>query len=239
MTPSPPLNPQAPHSSNIDRSSGPSSQRPQQPAWGPSQQSGVRRGLTPISTSFNSISARTSNSSQSPRNLERNPWSPSLTSNYSTLATASGRQSIRSPSVQPNTSSFSPPPLGQQQAHSSALLPSGRTRAIASSAYPQSASAAAATQGSGVGGSSSGGGVKSFRASPSIPPSASFGLPSTSIGISTSGRSAEVSKIVIAQLFLLLSTLNKDEKDKSKWDTTADNIRKVCLSFPCFRLFLY
>lgn len=228
MTAPPPFNPQIPLTSNADRTSGTTSQRPQQSAWGLNQQhSGVRRVLTPISTSFSQNSGRPTSSAQSPRNVvERNPWSP-VGSNSSSLQQTSSRQSIRSPPITSSSSPFTPPLSGQQHAQSTSLLQSSRPRTIASSANPQLASAAAATQASGIGGASGGGSSKNFRASPSLQQSTFSSLTTSStLGAQSNGQAGQVSKIIIAQIFLLLSTI-KEDKDKSKWDLQADQIRKV------------
>jgi CCR4-NOT transcription complex subunit 1 len=85
-----------------------------------------------------------------------------------------------------------------------------------------------ASQGGG-GTPSSGGGAKLARASPSLSQSSAVGSPSTSINPNSTQSGQSLSKIVIAQVFLLLSQFGsiKEDKDKAKWETQADQIRKV------------
>jgi len=182
--------------------------RPQSQAWGLTQplQQSSRRGLTPISTSFNTTSARPGSSSQ---NI-RNPWSPSA---------------ARSSSISSSSSPFSPPPVALQQPQPTPLQQPSRSRTAASSANPPLTSSLA--QAAGIGGGGSGG--RLARGSPSLS-QANFNSP---IAVSTpasqsTAQSGQVSKIVIAQLFLLISTI-KEDKDKVKWDIQADQIRKVRL----------
>ena len=79
---------------------------------------------------------------------------------------------------------------------------------------------------SGGGGGSSGGGgsLKLARASPSLTQPA-VGSPSIN-PTQMQGSGQSLSKITIAQVFLLLSTI-KEDKDKAKWESQADQIRKV------------
>jgi CCR4-NOT transcription complex subunit 1 len=55
------------------------------------------------------------------------------------------------------------------------------------------------------------------------------GSPSTATNPAPGASSQNLSRIVIAQVFLLLSQFGpvKDEKDRSKWDTQTEQIRKV------------
>ena len=235
MTSPPPPAPQLSSFSSIGNPASSSSSRSQQSAWGSSQiQPLARRGLPPLSTSVGQNPQRPTNALQSPRNSERNLWSPAA-STFPPLSATSSRQGYRSPSTNNSISLFSPPPVGQQQqpAQLSGLLSSIRPRTIAPSATTQSASAAAISQGSSLGGSSSGGSSRNFRASPSITQS-NFSLPSPSsanaLGQAT-GQTGQLSKIVVAQLFLLLSTL-KEDKDKSKWESQVDQIKKVSFISP-------
>lgn len=227
---SPPPAPQLSSFPSIGNPSGSSSGKSHQSAWGPSQSQSLARRVTPISTSIGQNSPRPTNTLQSPRNSERNLWSPA-SSTFPPLSGTSSRQGLRSPSSSNTNSLFSPPSIGQHQqqpAQLSGLLSSARPRTIAPLASSQSASAAAITQGTSLGGTSSGGSTRNFRASPSIIQS-NFSLPSpsslTALGQGT-GQTGQLSKIVVAQLFLLLSTL-KEDKDKSKWESQVDQIKKV------------
>ena len=229
--------------------------RPQQSAWAtlPQQQSG-EKGLPPISTAT-TLATNRANSSSSP---SRPLLSPN-NSHFPTLqsATASIRRAAsRTSSVSSNSSPFSPLQSGTQQLSSSQLLPSNRSRTITSTGPSQLASSTAASpsasQGGGGGGgaaagsninsgggnSSSGGGgstggggggsLKLARASPSLTQPA-IGSPSIN-QTQMQGSGQSLSKITIAQVFLLLSTI-KEDKDKAKWESQADQIRKVGLSF--------
>lgn len=211
MTSSP--NPQDLNISGDDRASGPTPQRPQQLAWGPPgnhPQTG-RRGLAPISTALSSNTQRPSGSSQSPRN----PWSPSAPG-FSSTATGLSRVVGRSPSTSSSSSPFGSSNVAQPQSQTGSHL-----RNITSPIHP---SASSTLYGSGQAGSGATAPSRLARASPSIPQLAPFGAPSP---VSTAAaQTGNLSKIVVAQLFLLLSTL-KEDKDKAKWDSQVDQIRKV------------
>lgn len=211
--------PHNPPTSGNDTSSGPTPQRPQQLVWGPasSQQQTGRRGLTPISTTFSSNPPRPNSSSQ----ISRNPWSP-VTQNQPASQASSLRQTARSSSISSNSSPFSPPLAGQQPQSQNLL------RTIASSTNSQGApSATAATQGGNLAGNSGGGNSRLARASPSLQQN-SFGstTPASGFAPQNAANSGQLSKIVIAQIFLLLSTITTEDKDK-KWADKVDQLRKV------------
>jgi CCR4-NOT transcription complex subunit 1 len=86
-----------------------------------------------------------------------------------------------------------------------------------------------ASQGGGGAPSSGGGTTKLARASPSLSQSSAVGSPSTTTNPTSAPSGQSLSKIVIAQVFLLLSQFGsiKEDKDKAKWETQADQIRKV------------
>jgi CCR4-NOT transcription complex subunit 1 len=226
MTANSPSNLYNPSGSSIDRISGSSPSRPQHAAWGPSQQSLGRRVLAPLSTSIAANSARPGGS-QSPRSQQdRNPWSP-ITNNTLSQSTSLNRQTARSSSITSTSSPFSPSPSSQQQALLGSLLSSGRSRAVGPSTTSQTSPGLHGSLGIGAIGSNSAGSAKSYRASPSLPQSG-FGsptLPSHSSGQTSAGQSGSLSKIAIAQVFLLLSTM-KEDRDGSK----ANQVMKVCCS---------
>lgn len=202
--------------SSIDRSSGSTPPRLQQAAWGPSLQPSGRRPLAPLSTSNTTHSTRLGGS-QSPRNQERNPWSPTV--GGTSQGSGSNRQPTRSSSIASSSSLFSPSPSSQQQALLGSLLSAGRSRAIGTPTILQNSSS---TQGVGGSATSSGASSKNFRASPSLTQSG-FGSPTTGSNPTTQGgQSGSLSKIAIAQVFLLLSTM-KEDKDGSK----ANQVMKV------------
>jgi len=90
-----------------------------------------------------------------------------------------------------------------------------------------------ASQG-GIGANSGGGGPKLARASPSLSTSSGVGSPVTNnpTSVPLQGQQS-LSKIVVAQVFLLLSTINQ-EKDKAKRETQAEQITSVSvISVPC------
>jgi CCR4-NOT transcription complex subunit 1 len=198
-------------------------------SWGStSQQQSGRRGIPPISTAFPSGSSRNSTSSNSP---SRQTFSPSSTS-FPTLPSARNVASHTS-SASSTSSPYQPILSGTQQLQSGQLLPSARLRTIASSSNPQLASSAAAlpsaAQGGGGASSSGGGAPKLARASPSLSQSSTVASPNSSTNptnLPPPGQS--LAKIVIAQVFFLLSGM-KDDKDQQKWDSQVEQIHKVTL----------
>jgi len=204
--------------SSIDRTSGSTPPRPQQAAWGPSTQSLGRRSLAPLSTSSATHSTRLGGS-QSPRNQERNPWSPTV--GVTSQGSTSNRQPTRSSSIASSSSLFSPSPSNQQQALLGSFLSAGRSRPVGTPIIPQNSTSIQATGGSGT---SSGASSNNFRASPSLTQS-TFGSPTTNINPGAQiGQPGSLSKIAIAQVFLLLSTM-KEDKDGSK----ANQVMKVMI----------
>ncbi|KAF2458071.1 CCR4-Not complex component, Not1-domain-containing protein [Lineolata rhizophorae] len=208
----------------------------QQFTWGSSshQQSG-RRGIAPISTAFGSQTPnqRPGASSQSP---SRASFSPAASAPAPTASSRPSRAvASRASSTSSASTPFSPSQTAAQQqpVAASQLLSSGGSRArnIASSTNPHVASAAAALPNAsqtGGGAASSGGGgtAKLARASPSLSQSSGVGSPSTTANPPTAPAGQSLSKIVIAQIFLLLSSL-KDDKDKTKWEQQVDQIQKL------------
>lgn len=193
--------------------------------WGVNQPQQPRRDISPILTSFNSSLPRpgssTGGSSQNPL-PSHNPWSPAV-ANPTSSNHVGVRQNNQSPSLASPLSGVTAPP-GLQQSLSTSLLTGGRPRTTAATASLQAANG-------GGGPNSSGASSKNFRGSPSLS-QPSYTSPTTpSIpGQPGAGQSGSLSKIVITQLFLLLSTI-KDDKDSPRWDSEAEKIRKVSL-FP-------
>ncbi|KAL2677919.1 CCR4-Not complex component, Not1-domain-containing protein [Phyllosticta citricarpa] len=200
----------------------------QQFPWGTSsQQPSGRRGLAPISTAFNSSSRPSSSAANSP---SRPAFSPINPPSAQVQASSSRRIVSRTSSASSTTSHFSPSQPGQQQHTQGPLLSSGRRPTIASSGASQFASSAAAlpsaSQGGGGASSTSGGGSsKVARASPSLSQPGNVGSPSSNSAASAPSDQS-LSRIVIAQVFLLLSSL-KEDKDKTKWEQQTDQIRKL------------
>lgn len=204
----------------------------QQLPWGSSRHQQSTR-VTPISTAFSQEQRNT----PSP-NGTRSAFSPAA-SNFPSLPSASTRLvgSRKSSAASSTSSPFSPSHSGQQLPVSQLL--SSRTRNIAPNPASHLGSSAAALPTalqSGGGASNSGGGAhKLARASPSLSTSSTVGSPKTA-GNSSSGLSGQsLSKIVVAQVFLLLGQL-REEKDRAKWPTQTEQIRKVSPSHHCYRL---
>ncbi|PVI06124.1 Not1-domain-containing protein [Periconia macrospinosa] len=141
--------------------------------------------------------------------------------------------SSRKSSAASSTSSPFSPALSGQQPPAGQLL-SSRTRNIAPSSASQQASSAATAALQGSGGTTSGGGASRLvRASPSLSISSTVGSPISSSNPQSASapkqQKQDLSRIVVAQVFLLLSQLSpvKDEKDQAKWNAQAEQIRKL------------
>ena len=220
-----------------------------------SAQPGARRlVLTPIATTVGSAtwgSASRTSSQSSPRppptasTTTASPFASSFPSilNSSTREVSNSRQTS-SPSI--GTSPF--PPLqagssqtpGSQPASSSAgfrtITPSSQHRQPSAAAPPTTVNYGGGGGGSGGGGPSSARGT-SFTHSPSYsqtnvtlspnspPPNLNPAASSLS-SVGSNNQAGQLSKIVVAQVFLLLSTI-KEDKDKTRWESQADQIRKV------------
>lgn len=221
---------------NQNQSSGARPVRGQQSAWGlpaPGTGTGSHRGLTPLSTNLSS-------SIDSGRTRTTTTSSP-FTSTFSSIVNSS-TQNDNTRNGHSSSLSSSPFPTlqtGSQQPQSGQLLSSPRSRAITPSSNSHSASSAAASttaSQAGLGGSSGGGGtLRNLTFSPPLPQhslssptnhtfdrSAFSGSNSTS---AASGQSS-VSKIVTAQIIILLGSITEKE-GKAKWETQAEAIRKV------------
>jgi CCR4-NOT transcription complex subunit 1 len=72
-----------------------------------------------------------------------------------------------------------------------------------------------------------------------LPASSTVGSPNPSAASNSSSANQGLSKIVIAQIFLLLSQFGplKDERDRTKWETQTQQIRKVSSPHQSPRLF--
>ena len=227
--------PPDPPASSLHNPAGARSSRSQQFAWGPASQHSARRGLTPISTAFtssNPASARPAGAAPDP-NLQQ-PLSPAAGAHSSTSALNLRHPQSRTSSIS-SSSPWSPVLSGSQQLPSSQLLQSARSRTIASSSNnPSSASSAAALPPAaqvGGGGASSGGGGASrdIGSSPSlsIPHSTIASPSSTSNPASAQGTGqGSLSRIIIAQVFLLLSTI------KEGGGSQAEQLKRVGRDLP-------
>jgi CCR4-NOT transcription complex subunit 1 len=244
-----PPNPPSSTASGSDNHSSTRSSRSQQSVWGrPSSQAGTRQGLTPLATSDLSsgtaFSARRPVASNSP-----GPYSSTtspLTSTFSSVLSSSNRLS-GSRHLSSTSSTGSPLTLFQAGAQQPPSFPSGqsvtspRSRTVtplsqlASTASTQSAAQAG---GGAAGISSAGGGAsRSGTYSPSLsgtnigsPTAYSFDRSTTlpSGASSAAGGQSSLSKISVAQVLLLLDSISEKE-GKAKWESKADQIRKVRL----------
>lgn len=242
-----PPNPPSSIAPSSDKYQNVRSNRPQQSVWGrPPSQAGTRQGLPPLATSdLNSgsaFSARRAATSNSPGPYN-NTTSP-LTSTFSSVLSSSSRLSGgRHPS---STSSTGPPltlfQAGAQQPPShqsgqSVISPRSRT-ATPLSQLASTASIHSNSQGGGgaVGSNNGGGGgSRTGTYSPSLS-STYIGSPTafsfdrnaslTSGASSAPGGQSSLSKISVAQVLLLLDSISEKE-GKAKWDSKADQIRKV------------
>ena len=214
--------------------------RAQPSAWGlPAPASGARRGLTPLATDLGSASLE-------PTGRPTSTASP-FTSTFSSVLNSSSRNSnSRNTYSTPSTiSPFSPLQPGSQQ--NPQLLLSPRSRAItpSSNSYLAFSTAASTTASQAGGGSGSGGGSQrnqTFSPSSQLqslnsPTNNTFDRSTFGGPPSSSGNSSQssVSKIVVTQVFLLLSSITEKE-GKAKWDSQAEAIHKVLNSLSRCRL---
>ena len=219
--------PPDPPATSSNNAAGARSSRSEQFAWGPASQHPPRRGLTPISTAFGSSSSASGRlAGIAAESTAQQPLSPTAGTHPSTSAFNLRNPASRSSSIS-SSSPWSPVLSGPQQLPSSQLL---RSRTIASSSNnPSSASSAAAlptaAQAGGGGASGGGGGApRDSRSSPSLSIShSSIASPSnTSNPASAQGTGqGGLSRIVVAQVFLLLSTI------KEGGGSQAEQIRRV------------
>lgn len=239
--PPPPSSAQSSIASGTEKSSSSRPTRSQHSAWGPfSSQSNVRRGLTPLATnnlSFPSASSRGPPQSGSPG--PSGSTSSPLTSSFSAvLSSARGFPGGRNgPSPASTPSPFTSLQSGlqhHQQPGPSLSSPKFRSHTPSSGSHLAS-TAGAAPGGGGTGGG--GGGSGSSRGAAFSPLLAGTtvnsptGFPSDKPGSAASGAAAHASqssltKISIAQVFLLLDSIT-DKEGKEKWETKAAQIHRV------------
>ncbi len=173
------------------------------------------RRLAPISTAH---SSRGGGSAPSPRKV-LSPTSPRFKPDTSRASSVSSGSSPFSPGP-----GSVPPPSGVPSSARSRTAPStgplagtplGGLSASGSSNHNGSSHTYANHSGSHASGTTSG--SRQQRAAAGPPNQASS---------QGNGGDQSLARIVIAQVFLLLSTL-KDDKDRGKWEVQADQIRKV------------
>lgn len=237
--------------SGTDKPSASRTARSHQSVWGTSaSQSNVRRGLTPLSTNISN-----SNSSVSPPRRPAQPHSPApsvsatspLTSSFSAVLTSSNRiptnrhNSSPAPSHASFTSHQQAGSHQQQQQQQSQPISSPKIRSLTPSSTSHLATSTTSGGGSGGGGGGGGGGgvgagiSRSAAFSPLLTGNtinSPTGFPSDKAGATaTSGANSgqsSLSKISVAQVFLLLDSINEKE-GKEKWETKAAQIHKVFL----------
>ncbi|PYI34070.1 Ccr4-Not transcription complex subunit [Aspergillus indologenus CBS 114.80] len=243
--PPPPPSSQSSIASGTDKSSSTRPARSQQPsAWGPTvSQSSVRRGLTPLATNnLASSSILPSASRGPPQSSSPGPGgstsSPLTTSFSAVLSSARGLPVGRNaPSPASTPAPFTSFQSGSQQHQQSGqTLSSPKFRAHTPSSGSHLASAAGSVAGGG-GSGGGGGGTGSSRGATFSPLLAGTtvnsptGFPSDKPGSAASGAAAHASqssltKISIAQVFLLLDSITEKE-GREKWETKAAQIHKL------------
>ena len=246
-----PPNPPISIASGSDNFINSRSVRPQQSVWGQqSSQTGSRRGLTPLFTSdltsSSTVGARrpAASSSPGPYNSTTSP----LASTFSSVLSSSNRPGggRHTSSGSSSSSPFAAFQTGSQQLpslQSGQSITSPRSRTITPLSHlasPAASNPAAQGGGGGVGGGGAGGGGASRSAtySPSLsgtnvgsPTAFAFDRSATlpsGASSATPGQSS-LSKISVAQVLLLLDSISEKE-GKAKWDSKADQIRKVSLT---------
>lgn len=204
--------------SGTDKSS---STRPDIGAWGrSSSQSGIRRGLTPLATNLSSAAP-----SASSRGLDAGPGVSTPSSFSAVLSSSRG---LAGGSPKPVHSPFTSLAGSQQQAQS---LSSPKFRAHTPSAGSYFTSAAGSITG---GGSSGGGGGPGSSRGVAFSPLSSGTTVNSPTGFASDKSSSaaahssqsSLTKISIAQVFLLLDSITEKE-GKEKWETKAAQIHKV------------
>lgn len=198
-----------------------SSTRPEIGAWGRSaSQSGIRRGLTPLATNLSSNAP-----SASTRGLDSGPG-VSTPSSFSAIL--SSTRGISGASPKPTPSPFNSLQAGSQQQAQSLSSPKVRAHTPAGSYF-----ASATSSITGGGGSGGGGGPGSSRGAAFSPLSSGTtvnsptGFASDKPGSAAAHSSqSSLTKISIAQVFLLLDSITEKE-GKEKWETKAAQIHKV------------
>lgn len=237
--------------SSSDNSSVSRSGRSQSSVWGaPPQAPAPRRGLAPLATS-NLDTGPASNFGLNSRRVgaasspgPQNPVTSPLATTFSSVLTSSGRlypgrQNSSNPSNPSSASPFTPLQAGsQQQPQSGPNRSSPRPRTVTpNSSYYLASSAGTTTSQGGGGGSGGGGGAGTTRSagfSPSlsgtnIASPTNFVFDRSAIpnsGSVSGGGQSSLSKISTAQVLLLLDSISEKE-GKAKWDSKAEQIRKV------------
>lgn len=232
--PPPPPSAQSSIVSGTDKSSSTRSARSQQSPWGSAPHSILRRGLTPLATtnlpsaSIVAASARRPTQSSSP-GLGLSTTSP-LTSSFSSVLSSSNRLpgSRSGPSPVSTPSSFTSLQTGSQQHQQPGQsLSSPKSRALTPSSASHLASATVGGGGSGGGGGtgpSRGAAFSPLSSGPTV--NSPTGFSSDKLGSGASTSQSSLTKISVAQVFLLLDSITEKE-GKEKWEAKAAQIHKV------------
>ncbi|KAJ9354535.1 Ccr4-Not transcription complex subunit [Paecilomyces variotii] len=231
--PPPPPSTQSSIASGTDKSSSTRSARSQQSPWGSAPQSSLRRGLTPLATanlssaSAAAASARRSTQSSSP-GAGFSTTSP-LTSSFSSILNSANRLpgSRSGPSPVSTPSPFTSLQTGSQQHQPGQSLSSPKSRALTPSSASHLASATVGGGGSGGGGGtgpSRGAAFSPLSSGPTVNSPTGFSSDKPGSGVNTSQSS--LTKISVAQVFLLLDSITEKE-GKEKWETKAAQIHKL------------
>ncbi|EEP82491.1 conserved hypothetical protein [Uncinocarpus reesii 1704] len=233
--------------SGTDKSSISRPARSQQSPWGTAaSQNTIRRGLTPLATNISSSSTGGSPSRRPPQSQSPAPStsaSSPLTSSFSAVLSSTSRFSVgrSNPSPASTPASFTALQAGaqqQQQQQPGQSLTSPKFRSLTPSSAPHLATSATLTSGGGGsgGGGGGGGGSGISRGATFSPLLTGVNSPTgfssdkpNSAGASSAGVSSSqssLSKISVAQVFLLLDSINEKE-GKEKWETKAAQIHKL------------
>jgi len=230
--------------SGSEKSSQGRTNRPPTSVWGQStSHAATRGGLTPLATSnINSNpggGTRRAGASDSPG--PQNPATSPVNSNFPSLSTSNRIGLTRQVTSASSSSPFPPLQAGGQQhrpfsPNQSVISPRSRTITPLSQLVGASANSYAQAGLGAGGGGGIGAGARSGTYSPSptggnITSPTNFGSersvnPALSTTSNTSGQSS-LSKISVAQVLLLVDTISEKE-GKAKWDSKAEQIRKVC-----------
>ncbi|KAI9929149.1 hypothetical protein MW887_001553 [Aspergillus wentii] len=239
--PPPPPSSQSSIASGTDKSSSTRSARSQQSAWGlPASQSNIRRGLPPLATNNLSSSSIPSATTRAPP-LSSSPGpgaaiSSPLTSSFSAvLSSARGLPGTRngpSPASTPSPfASFQSGSQPHQQPTQSLTSPKVRAHTPSSGSHLASAANSVAGGGGTGGGGGGTGSSRGVAFSPSLAGTtvnSPTGFPPEKPGSAAAAHSSQSSltKISIAQVFLLLDSITEKE-GREKWETKAAQIHKL------------
>lgn len=188
-----------------------------------STQSSQRRGLTSFSTAHTTSST-----------------GPNFPPPFSAILNSSSRSTRKPPSPARTPSAFAFQQSGSLSlSHfAQSLSSSPKSRAITPSAGPHLAPAGGSVSGGGGGGSGGGGGLipsrgvnfSPFLSGPTV--NSPTGFAPDKPGSSTSSSQSSLTKISIAQVFLLLDSITEKE-GKEKWEVKSAQISKVSQSATC------